>query len=216
MIKPIIYDELFEINDNLVPSFSDGVLVIDNFYKNYDEIHEILNNMYVPIWKSSEISRNFKDYYDCRLILQNNTKIEKFKILINSICQLIEYYYNQKVKSINGMDYIFNYYNCIKKDVSNNYQHYPHVDRSFNLIVYLDKISSGGTAFYPNLKNFENKEHDNLLFDVSEFEKKIVQSKPNRMVLFKGDVYHGGYVENHDFYRNNNWRINQVIFFDVD
>ena len=43
MIKPFIVDQLFEINEELGIAFIDDVIYIDNFYKNYEKIYELLD-----------------------------------------------------------------------------------------------------------------------------------------------------------------------------
>ena len=216
MIEPVVYDQLFEINDGLNVEFSEGVVYVDNFYKNYEEIYKILNNTHVPRWKNHEDGRNFIDYFDCRLELGNFFWNEKFRSKIKSLMQVISHFYSTDIKSLELLtaNYSFNYFKNIKRDVSNKLQHFPHVDGNFNVIVYLDKICSGGTAIYPDIKYLENKEQHNLLYDISGTEALIIPSKPNRLVIFKGDVYHGGYIEDHNAYTGENWRINQVMFFD--
>lgn len=217
MIKPVIYDELFDMNDGLTPEFYDGVIYVDNFYKHYEEIYEMLSNTSVNVWKYEKDSMNFIDYYDCRLTLENGFYSDKFIDRINSIIELIFYCFQEK-KDVGIVDtyYRFNYYKNIKKNVSNDLQHYPHIDdvnNAYNAIVYLDKQCSGGTAIYPDIDDLENDEANNLLFDVSNTSKKIIQAKPNRLVIFRGDVYHGGYIEDHNTYTDENWRINQGMFF---
>lgn len=216
MIKPIILDELFEINDGLTPEFNDGVIIIDNFYKNYDEIHDMLNNCSVPRWKCGLGSRNFIDYYDCRLKIGNDHHGKSFTTKINSLASLIKYFYNdpRNIELKFGEEYEFNIYQNIKKDIPNTLQHFPHTDTCYNVIVYLDKICSGGTCIYPTIDALHNSEEQNLLFDVINYDKFIINSKPNRMVIFEGTKYHGGYIEDHNSYMNQNWRINQVMFFD--
>ena len=213
MITPVIFDELFEFNDGLTPEFHDGVVYIDNVYKNYEDIHNMLNNSHVPRWKNSPSSKNFKDYYDCRVVLSD--RYGNYHNRIESLGQLIRYFYNVESDiAFTNSPYEFNFFSNINIGVSNNLQHHPHSDGIFNVVVYLDKISSGGTAIYPEIKELYNNEQENLLFDISNYSKNIIKAKPNRMVIFKGKKYHGGYIENHDSYVGNNWRINQVMFFD--
>ena len=215
MIKPIVPDKLFEINDGLTPQFENGVIIIDNFYKNYEEIYDMLNDSHVFRWKWTEGSRNFIDYYDCTMEINNNSYGKSFVTKINSLISLIKYYYNDiRNITINDLAYNFNVYQNIKRNISNSLQHFPHVDYSYNAIVYLDKICSGGTAIYPEIKNILNTEEENILFNVSDHQKIMIESKPNRLVIFEGTKYHGGFIENHDAYTNENWRINQVMFFD--
>ena len=216
MIEPVIYDELFETNSGATPVFQDGVVYIDNFYKNYEDIYRMVSNMSVPRWKHTPGTRNFIDYYDCRIRLGNTYYGESYHNRIQSIGKVIQHFFNEKAQiQITDTDFEFNCYKNIRRGIPNNLQHFPHVDWKYNALVYIDKVSSGGTAFYPKLKKLVNQEEKNLLHDVGEYEKVVVEAKPNRLVMFKGDIYHGGYIEDHDAYTGENWRINQVMFFDL-
>jgi len=215
MIKPVIFDELFEINDGLTPEFNNGVIIIDNFYKNYSEIYEMLNNCSVNRWKSCEGSRNFVDYYDCRIEYSNVLFGESYVTKICSLIDLIKYFFedNREI-GIHHATYQFNVYQNIKKDIPSTLQHVPHVDNTYNAIVYLDKICSGGTSIYPTINDMpDNVGVQNILYDVSNLDKLLIESKPNRLAIFEGTRYHGGYIKDHNVYTGENWRINQVMFF---
>ena len=213
MIIPFNPDDIFEINESCdLVSFEDEVLVVDNWYKNYDEIKNILLNTPVPRWKWSEGGSNFVDYFDCRLVLPVHFYSNKTNIHMEKYDVLLERFYKATNLRLTTDLYEFNYYKNIKAGVSDSLQHYPHVDEAFNCIIYLDSICSGGTAIYDLAEPLENKEDENLLFDVSRLGKKIIPAKPNRLVIFKGDKYHGGYIQDHNKYLDD-WRINQVMFF---
>ena len=211
MITPFLPDELFEINDNLeVTEFGDYIIV-DNLYANYDSIKNILNNASVPIWKTHEGSKNFNSYYDCRLKIQNSMYGENYRKQVYVMHKLIHNKYGISVFPITT-DYEFNYFKHIEKNLDQKYQHHPHTDSPFAAVVFMDSICSGGIAFY-DISNLENKEHENLMFDVSGIKKTLVEAKPNRMVIFRGNIYHGGYIEDNSKYIDD-WRITQVFFFD--
>ena len=62
--------ELFEVNEELsikkIRLEDDLILMIDNFYKNPDDIRKFILDTPAPIWKNTPDSLNFKQYYDCR------------------------------------------------------------------------------------------------------------------------------------------------------
>jgi hypothetical protein len=206
-------ETLLEIGEYKIHSFKDNILIIDNWYKNYNEMYEIVTNMPLPRWKWKEGSRNFIDYYDCRPVLNMNyNPYEAVSNYYREVKKLVvEHFREEKVLNVKGNFLEFNFYKNINKDVSSNFQHYPHADFDYNCIIYLDKVSSGGTALYRNIEQLVNKEMENLLLDVSKYEKVIIPAKPNRLVIFSGKVYHGGYINNHNDYIDN-WRMNQVFF----
>ena len=214
MIVPFDLDNFFEVNDKIDFVVENEVVIIDNFYKNFEEYYKICTNLYVPSWKNIVGSRNFIDYYDCRPIIQHRYPKDNFYIKCELLAKIVYqvweetsdlYFENSEVFIM------FNYYKNIKKNVKNNMQFHPHVDPdSYNIIIYMDKVCSGGTAIY-DMEPIENKEHENVLYDVTGIDKTIIQAKPNRCVIFKGDCVHGGYIEDHTQYENN-WRINEVSF----
>ena len=91
MILPYCSQDLFELNENANIYCKDNIIYIDNVYKNYDEILHVLNNAAVENWKLSNHSRNFIDYYDCRLYMNNKAssdnivldRLKRFTYLIN-------------------------------------------------------------------------------------------------------------------------------------
>lgn len=215
MIKPFDVDYLVEVNEEIEVVVDDGVIIIDNFYKNFDALYDVCSNMHIPSWKKSENSRNFIDYFDCRPVFQNSNPGVNFYNKFSMLKEII-----QKVYEIDGEMYLdkpditFNYYKNIEKNVSNNMQFYPHKDHTFNCLVYIDHICSGGTALY-NMDDIENKEDEYVLYDVSGIEKHVIEAKQNRMVIFHGDIMHGGYIKDHTKYEND-WRINEVSFLHID
>jgi uncharacterized protein (UPF0248 family) len=212
MITPYKVEEVFAINPNhSLVSCEDSIVVIDDWYKNFDQIEEFIYNQYVSKWKGEAGNSNFKDYYDCRLLLQNNYPEEKF---INSIVTIANYaikYINKDINEVTSTDLQFNYYKNKIKDLPNTIQHSPHQDSEVNCIIYLDNISSGGTAIYDYGVDDIN-EHENMLYDVTNIPHKVIPAKQNRLVLFDGKRWHGGYIKNHNDYLTE-WRINQVMFF---
>jgi len=214
MILPFDPQELFEIGDFQISSFQNDVLIIDDWYKNFDQINKVLTNISVPIYIRSKY--NFIEYYDCRHTIECG--VNNYKGMFSSIIiPLVKKYFrdSNNLKS-KGTPFKFNYFKNLVLPANNNMQHLPHRDLSYNCIIYLDTISSGGTNLYPDLQASEVSDHDFSLYDISN-QKKIVQiqAKPNRMAIFKGNIFHGGYIKDHSAYLNH-WRINQIIFLDID
>lgn len=213
---------LFESNEFLeINQPFPNVIVVDNWYKKYDEIFKLLENTPLHIWKEYYPSKNFINYYDCKLNIPLLCASEKslelnFSNLYKGIFDLCEKTFcdkNEKVLPINK-NLSFNFYKNIEKNVDNKNQLYPHKEDYINCIFYMDRICSGGTALYPKIKNnnfVDYHEEENILVDISNFEKIIIKSKPNRIVLFDGNTYHGGYINNHNDYLKD-WRITQTIF----
>ncbi|NDB79991.1 hypothetical protein EB155_08995, partial [archaeon] len=60
MITPFILNDLFEINYDANVYNKNGVVYIENIFKNYDKLLDFALNAYVPRWKAKEPTRNFK------------------------------------------------------------------------------------------------------------------------------------------------------------
>lgn len=224
MNTPIIPENLLEVGNYRVVSAKDNVIIIDNWYKNFNEIRDHVKRM--PLsrynWKFSD--GNFVDYYDCRTRIPFfYPNIDKLRVYFNNIKILVEDYNNtfipeyERIKFDTGF-LEFNFWKNVNIKLSNKFQQKPHIDsdncNSYNCIVYFDDISSGGTAIYKDydINLTENTNENTLMVDVSEYKKIIVESKPNRMAIFKSNVPHGSYINNHEAYTYD-WRINQVLFF---
>jgi len=215
MITPFICDGLFDINPNYKITYNECVVIVYNWYLNYEDIHQILVNMPVARWKWVEGSRNFIDYYDCRPafpIQERDGRLSHQGIdTIKSI--ITEFFGETKELNLKNKSAEYNYFKHINRDLSNSFQHFPHFDYDYNVLIYLDKINSGGTALY-NMPVITNNESLNLFHDISLYPRMVVSSAPNRMVIFDGRIMHGGYIEDHNKYVDD-WRINQVMFFEA-
>ena len=78
----------------------------------------------------------------------------------------------------------------------------------------MDKINSGGTAFYEGeISREKDYESNDMRFDVKNYNKHLVKSEFNKCVIFDGNILHAGYIEDHKKYSNNKWRYNTVYFF---
>lgn len=215
MITPYSVEHLFEINESATVSFENNVIYIDNVYKHYDGIMNILNNAAVENWKLNSNSRNYMDYYDCRYYVNNKTYSNKAtKKRCKTYVDLVKIYFNDDVKSETETLLRFNYFKHIQNIPTQNFQHFPHSDNgNYNIITYLDPIAEGGTAIYSEYNDIDYIEEDNIFVDLEKYNYKIVnliQAKPNRCVIFPSSTIHGGYISNHNSYKDN-WRINQLV-----
>lgn len=221
---PYFHYELFELNDNLDVQLLkvEGlghIIQIDDFYKYPDDIHHMLESSYVQSWHNGPGSRNFVDYYDCRLAFQHNPnnhpKEMEYQRLIWDLSKTWLGIDCKKVYS----PYMFNLFTW-KNVPSSNIQMYPHIDDTDTLatVTFLDKIEDGGTAFYKEPVDSHKigfEEGDNIQIDINKDADLVgvAPAKFNRCIVYPGWYPHGGYIDNHDRYSEGNWRMNQVNFF---
>ena len=221
--KTFILDDLFKFSSNFNAEFDGFALTIDNFYENAEDLHDWIQNRQYPMWKYSKErpSRNGIDYNDCRITdkIAHPTRI--YEAEMERLLNLCRKYFH---KGEYNWDRIYEF-NCFQtlSVFDNKIQHYPHTDSelncpddesTLNMIVYMDKQESGGTAVY-NGTWLSNDEHLNVLYPVEErFEiERIIPAKFNRCVIFPGNRIHGAWIEDYNKYSGDSWRFTQATFF---
>jgi len=221
--KTYIHDELFKMSEKWEPTFDGLTITIDNFYENPEAIHDFIMNRQFPMWKYSteRKSLNGIEYNDCRIVDKIGHPTRKYFGEMERLLDICRKHFH---KGRYDWDLIheFNVFQTIT-EFDNKMQHYPHTDSSFdtpnklatlNMLVYLDKQESGGTAVY-NGEWISNDEHHGLLYPCQdEFElNTIIPAKFNRCVIFPGNRLHGAHIEDYTKYSGDNWRVSQVQFF---
>lgn len=231
MPVPFLFHELFEPQARLhaetmhIAGMGD-IVIIDDFYRAPHAICDMLAGTPAPPWKLAPGSRNFQDYHDCRLTLSAHRKLYDKRDLLGQILlrQTIQAKLGLSI-SPRRHDFSFNLFQWINPPAQ-AYQHYPHHDGPDKVaaIIYLnpEADSNGGTAFYRNdpaglTDRIGYSEEADIKVDVGKHCEiaTVVPALFNRCILFPGWFLHGGYMENHDFYTGERWRINQVYFFDI-
>lgn len=216
-------DELYRISPVLKPEFKDGVIYIDNFYENAEDLYNMITSRPYPLWKYNEEegnTRNGIDYYDCRIVDKCGHPTRLYFNEHNRVLDICRKYW---WKGDYEWDMIYEF-NCFKpiKEMTNELQHYPHIDSQLgtpdeasilNFLVYMDKVEDGGTAVYGG-EWITNDENINLLYPVEERFKleKVIEHKFNRAVIFPGNCMHGAYINDYSKYKDD-WRFTQVTFY---
>lgn len=213
MTTPFLQHNLFEINDDLKPQLNKlgpyEYLSIDNFYKRPEDIHELLKNSWAQGFKVRADGKNFIEYFDCymKIPIHETRYNEDFKTTnyLKSLLSLDNHYCSEIHANI------FSWINTPSQEI----QFCPHQDGSYNILIYLDKINSGGTALYNKMPKTGLEVEKDFRYNINQemLEPVIIPSEFNKCVIFDGNIPHGGYIEDHSKYSNNNWRYNLVYFF---
>lgn len=205
------YERLFEINENLEISHADdNFVIIDNFYKNYEELHDFISKY--PKYLRGIYTNDF-DNGRTRL----DFHVESKKILNDIILTISKekWGYDDRIEDndilINSMK--------LNIPIESHMQHWPHVDPGTSGIVYLDKISSGGTVLWEVPEGLDPEYLDNTLTFGKSYFRDIsklnmvgkVEAKPNRLVILNARKLHGGYIDDHSKYLGQE-RFQQIIF----
>ena len=200
---------MWELNDDLIIEkevFKGSIIYkIDNFYKNPEKIENHLFHDDVPLHKihlkptynNLHFEDRRLDYYDARL-----THVIDF---LSSICNQRPFSYNVITNQARFKRHKFN-------DYEKNYW-WPHRDVGYNGIVYFN--DDDGTNFYEEIiTKKKSKEHFKPWRPKEDLRVvKKIKSKYNRFVFFNGRKFLHGMDINSDRYFCNEYRKNQVFFF---
>ena len=203
---------MFELNPDLEIKeeilLESKIFIIDNFYKNPDEVYDFLFNREVPLWKIEEKpSFNTIHFIDRRL--------DEVDDRITPVIGFLSYLCNQDADSHNIITNMQRFFKHEFNDNKNCYW-WPHQDSGYNGIVYFNKDdNTSGTNLYSvvgqydmtleHIKPWRSKEDFKIL--------KTLEPKYNRLVFFDGLKFLHGANFPDDRYFGEEYRTNQVFFF---
>lgn len=208
-MKPFIHEELLAVNTDLQGQIvyfqNTKVLLVDNFFKNFEFLRETINKFPPGDWKLQEGSKNFIDYYDCKFTLLPPTEISLYKVTMQMVQDQYESKDVEPIRTVN-----VNWFKQII-DKRNNYA-WPHTDnysnniKSYTVLAYLNAVEEcdGGTVFFNELKsNPNNEQMDYWGADQACWEQiGVIKMIPNRLIVFPADVYHSAYHPNNGFFNH--------------
>ena len=203
---------MFELNPNLKIKeeilLGSKIFIIDNFYKNPDEVYDFLFNREVPLWKIEEKpSFNTIHFIDKRLI--------EYDERLLPVIGFLSYLCNQDAES---HDIVTNMQRFFKHDFNDykNCHWWPHQDSGYNGIVYFNKDdNTSGTNLYSVKKQYNmTLEHVEPWRPKENFKiLKTLEPEYNRLVFFDGLKFlHGANFPDNRYF-DEEYRTNQVFFF---
>jgi len=220
-MQPFLHDKVFEPNLSISVGFNFigemPLIVVDDIFKNFDDIRNIVLNSPIGNWKYDPNGFNFKDYYDCRVSFPPLQK-KLYKLTQEIICKTL----NKNTLISDGLN--LNWFKQIKEKRAN--YAFPHHDKisdnlSFTCLIFLNtkNESSGGTAFFKNKvtnnvyefkdDDFFNKYPDAVEngYDYWAPEKywemiAFAEMIPNRLIIFPSNYYHAAYHPENTFYND--------------
>ena len=203
---------MFELNPDLKIKeeilLGSKIFIIDNFYKNPDEVYDFLFNREVPLWKIEEKpSFNTIHFIDKRLI--------EYDERLLPVIGFLSYLCNQDAES---HDIVTNMQRFFKHDFNDykNCHWWPHQDSGYNGIVYFNKDdNTSGTNLYSVKKQYNmTLEHVEPWRPKENFKiLKTLEPEYNRLVFFDGLKFlHGANFPDNRYF-DEEYRTNQVFFF---
>lgn len=184
------------------------IFIVDDFYKNPNDVIEYINSHPARLWKSWESpSYNGIMFEDYRHSFEES-KCESVILSLEKLCNKKIAQSNMIVTNkIKFLNYEFN-------DYFNNFWA-PHKDIGYNGIVYFNDSKESGTNLYSavEIDEWNDPEHfspwrPKKLYKVI----KNLEAKFNRLVLFDGAKFlHGMNITDDQYFKT--YRFNQVFFF---
>tara|TARA_B100001057_G_scaffold234950_1_gene235294 strand:- start:77 stop:682 length:606 start_codon:yes stop_codon:yes gene_type:complete len=200
---------MYELRDHLLIEEEvfqgSTIYTVDNFYKNPEEVERYLFHNEVPLHKINEKPTYNNIHFQDRRLFELNNELVHVIDLLSSICNQKPIFYHTITNQTKFYKHRFN-------DYENNYW-WPHRDPGYNAIVYFNDES--GTNFY---KEINPKMRMNEHFKPWRSKKdlmleKTLDPKYNRLVFFDGKKFLHGMDINSDRYFFDEYRKNQVFFF---
>jgi len=206
---------MFELNLNLEVKkeilMGSKIFIIDNFYKNPDEVYDFLFNREVPLWKiEQKPSFNTIHFIDKRL--------DEYDERLTPVIDFLSLLCNQYADSCNIITNMQRFFKHDFNDYKNCYW-WPHQDSGYNGIVYFNKDNTSGTNLYSVVKEMDDDfpEHYRPWRPKENFKiLKTLEPKYNRLVFFDGFKFFHGANFPDDRYFGEEYRMNQVFFFFED
>ena len=203
---------MFELNPDLEIKeeilLESKIFIIDNFYKNPDEVYDFLFNRDVPLWKIEEKpSFNSIHFIDKRL--------DEYDERLTPVIRFLSYLCNQDADSCNIITNMQRFFKHDFNDYKNCYW-WPHQDSGYNGIVYFNKDNTSGTNLYSEVKGRDDDvpEHYRPWRPKDKYKiLKTLDPEYNRLVFFDGFKFIHGANFCDDRYFGEEYRTNQVFFF---
>ena len=210
---------MFELNDNLEVNTEifqgSKIFTIDNFYENPDEISDYLFKEPAPLHKEYDNPTYNNVLFEDRRLRTYDVRLQPVINFLSKLSSQKPLIYDITTNQTRFYDDEFNdYKNCIW---------WPHVDEGYNGIVYFNKNDTEcGTNLYSEITDVsEMNDYDNIPEHFAPWRQKERYQKIktlipnyNRLVLFDGYKFPHGMNIINDRYFSEEYRNNQVFFFE--
>ncbi len=204
---------MFEINPNLEIKKEEllgtTIFVAEDFYEKPDEVFNLLFNREIPFWKIDEKPTTNGVYYEDRRTTEYNYSLKKVYEFLKGLCGQT-YYQPEIVTNVTKFykDEYNDWKNCIW---------WPHRDSGYNGIVFFSD-ECGTNLYSPDYEKDAVKlahEHKHPWVKKGEYTViKTLEPKFNKLVFFDGLKFPHGMDVSSDRYFGDEYRYNQVFFFD--
>ena len=210
---------MFELNDKLEIQEErvegSKAFVIDNFYKNPDALVDYLKSIHAPLHKPGEAGSLNQIAFEDRRHQFHDPRVQEPQRFLRFLISQEPSFPTEVLTNLTR------FLNKNQNDYENHIW-WPHLDKGYNGIVYLNKDDEEcGTNLYRILNRYDIKpemsEHGDSWRKKEHYSViKSFKPKYNRLVLFDGRKFPHAMNICSDRYFGEEFRINQVFFFDEE
>lgn len=188
------------------------VITIDNFYADPGKVRDLFLAIDPQMHKPEEKPSFNGIYFEDLRHVFNSKLLQRTYEFLSSLCNQPALFTTKRVNT-NFTRFAKSSFN----DYGNKYW-WPHIDAGYNAIVYLNEHETCGTNLYEDLVKDRVKsgmpEHYEPWRDRSEYRLvKYIEPRFNKVVMFDGLKFPHGMSITDDTYFENEYRMNQVFFF---
>ena len=205
---------MFEINPEIKIKkeylLDTTIFIVDDFYKNPHEVFNLLFNREVPLWKMDQKPSYNTIHFEDRRTEEYNYALKPVYEFLQGLCG----------QTYDDPFLVTNVHKFYKHDF-NDYKNcvwWPHRDTGYNGIVYFsDECGTNlySPDFYDKSARELGNEHKTVWVKKEKYKKlKTIESKFNRLAFFDGLKFPHGMDICNDKYFHDEYRYNQVFFFD--
>ena len=205
---------MFEINPEIKIKkeylLDTTIFIVDDFYKNPHEVFNLLFNREIPLWKMDQKPSYNTIHFEDRRTEEYNYALKPVYEFLQGLCG----------QTYDGPFLVTNVHKFYKHDF-NDYKNciwWPHRDTGYNGIVYFsDECGTNlySPDFYDKSARELGNEHKTVWVKKEKYKKlKTIESKFNRLAFFDGLKFPHGMDIYNDKYFYDEYRYNQVFFFD--
>ena len=203
---------MFEINPKIEVKkeylLDTTIFVVEDFYRNPDQVFDFLFNREIPLWKiNQEPTSNGIHFEDRRTIEDWGSYIlKKVYVFLKKLCNQT---YQKPEIVTNATKFYKHDFNDYK-----NCNWWPHRDDGYNAIVYFND-ECGTNLYSPDHVDELSHEHKDPWIQKGKYQVlKTLEPKFNKLVFFDGLKFpHGMDISNDTYF--DKFRYNQVFFFDA-
>jgi len=198
--------EVFAVNDEFkIEKIENDIIIIDNLFKDWQKVREFFLQQPWPMWKEVENTKNGTEYLEAKQDL-TSSYLQAYNSVMSKVIKLI---YNTETRHLGDTirSLIFKQLIPNKCEFGRIHADDTSGKDAFTVLTYLntEEECSGGTAFFPNIREPEGHGGRNFWSSNHDEESKIcikINMKPGQTIVYRTNLTHAPWVPENKWYDN--------------